>query len=362
MCLSWLPLLLPFLYVAAKTRTEASGIVLAYYLGALWPVMSSARSFFGTHFTTLLPPALLAGGTIFGAFTWIAFYNRRFPAISAVAALALLSVPPLSLVTLAYPLIAAGAWFPGTHWLGLALPVIALIAAWRIRPLVAVIALGLIAGGVHAAHRSPPADPSVVCVNTRFGGSTSEQQTPDVMLAQAKFIQDVALSHPGAIVIFPEGTVQFWSRATDELWKSELERMAAQKTTLLLGAAVPIPNTQANYNMLIARGAGRHLAYVERVPIPLGMWQPGRRDIGFPLQLSAPATILVNGKRAAVLMCYEQLLAWPALQSLAQHPVMLIAPSNDYWAARTRIPHIQHEAAQNWADLWGIPLYEARNE
>ncbi len=54
--------------------------------------------------------------------------------------------------------------------------------------------------------------------------------------------------------------------------------------------------------------------------------------------------------------------AGPTLQSLAHHPEMLIAPSNDCWAAKTRTPNIQHEAAQNWADLWGISFYEARNE
>ena len=41
---------------------------------------------------------------------------------------------------------------------------------------------------------------------------------------------------------------------------------------------------------------------------------------------------------------------------------MLLAPSNDYWASKTPIQAIQHEAAKDWADLWDIPLYEARNE
>jgi hypothetical protein len=40
---------------------------------------------------------------------------------------------------------------------------------------------------------------------------------------------------------------------------------------------------------------------------------------------------------------------------------MLLAPSNVYWATNTLIPEIQHVAAQDWADLWAIPLYEAIN-
>jgi hypothetical protein len=46
---------------------------------------------------------------------------------------------------------------------------------------------------------------------------------------------------------------------------------------------------------------------------------------------------------------------------MARGPEMLIAPSNLYWARNTSIPAIQHLAAQDWADLWAIPLYEARN-
>jgi hypothetical protein len=40
---------------------------------------------------------------------------------------------------------------------------------------------------------------------------------------------------------------------------------------------------------------------------------------------------------------------------------MLFAPSNLYWASGTIIPSVQHVSAQDWADLWAIPLYEASN-
>jgi hypothetical protein len=40
---------------------------------------------------------------------------------------------------------------------------------------------------------------------------------------------------------------------------------------------------------------------------------------------------------------------------------MLLASSNVYWATNTPIPAIQHVAAQDWADLWAIPLFEASN-
>ncbi len=76
---------------------------------------------------------------------------------------------------------------------------------------------------------------------------------------------------------------------------------------------------------------------------------------GFPLSLRFPATIRVWNRRAGVLLCYEQLAFWPAVETMARNPEMLIAPSNLYWARNTSIPAIQHLAAQDWADLWAIP-------
>ncbi|MGA9126513.1 MAG: hypothetical protein WB425_00045 [Terracidiphilus sp.] len=87
----------------------------------------------------------------------------------------------------------------------------------------------------------------------------------------------------------------------------------------------------------------------------------GERRSGFPLMLRFPPTIRVWNHRAGILVCYEQLAFWPAIETLAYNPDMLIAPSNVYWADNTPIPAIQHLAALDWADLWAIPLYEASN-
>ena len=78
--------------------------------------------------------------------------------------------------------------------------------------------------------------------------------------------------------------------------------------------------------------------------------------------LRYPAAIRIWDHRAGVLICYEQLIVWPVLQTLSRHPDMLLAPSNLYWAQGTNIPPIEHVCAQDWADLWAVPLYEAINE
>ena len=182
-----------------------------------------------------------------------------------------------------------------------------------------------------------------------------------MLYQQERLIQTEALAHPDSVVLFPETAVPAWSQSSDYHWRDTLHRLEQQHTTILLGTTVPIPTTEANRNILLTRGFGPHFAYVQRVPVPIAMWHFDEKG-GFPLMLHYPPTIRVLNEHAAVLMCYEQLLVWPALQSLARDPDMLLAPSNDYWASKTPIPSIQHAAAKSWADLWDIPLYEARNE
>ncbi len=97
-------------------------------------------------------------------------------------------------------------------------------------------------------------------------------------------------------------------------------QLKSRHTGLLIGTTIPIANTQANRNVLLSRGYTERLSYVQRVPVPLGMWHFGDRRNGFPLMLRYPATIRIWDRRAGVLICYEQLLVWPALQTLSRNP------------------------------------------
>ena len=333
-----------------------------YYAASTWPVIPGAQSFFQTGHHLGTPIVIWLVLAALGSLPWILFYHRRFLPLSALAALALLALPPLSLVTVAHPLTAAGLWFPGTRWFGLALPLVLIAAHKRLgTPLVfAVLILASLA--VHARFVRPIADPHIVAVNTNFGNAPSgSENSAQAIRRSSTCSQQIALAHPNALVIFPESLIPNWSAAHDARWASTFAQLDSQRTGILIGTTIPIPNTEANRNVLLSRGYTEHLSYVQRVPIPLGMWQLGESRRGFPLSLRFPATIRVWNRRAGVLLCYEQMTFWPAVETMARGPEMLIAPSNLYWARNTSIPAIQHLAAQDWADLWAIPLYEARN-
>jgi hypothetical protein len=356
--LNYFALLYPFLYLHSRRRLDTMSAAF-YYAAATWSVVPASRSFFGTGTNSVEPLLIWFALIALGSAPWIALYSRRFLPLSAIAALVILSVPPLGLVTVTHPLITAGHWFPGTRWFGLALPLLLLVSYRYFGPAVTfaiLLAVSLIA---HARFHHPLTDPRILPVNTHLGAAADPSgltfQTREIAL------QRIALAHPNTLVLFPESVLPGWSFVHESRWADTFAQLKLQHTGLLIGTTVPIPDTEANRNVLLSRGYTERFSYVQRVPVPLGMWHFGNEHDGFPLMLRFPPTIRVWDHRAGVLICYEQLLVWPTLESLARNPDMLLAPSNLYWASGTPIAAIQHVSVQDWADLWAIPLYEASN-
>ena len=358
--LNYLALLYPFLYLHSRRRLDTLSAAF-YYAASTWSVIPASHSFFGADANPVKPLLIWFALIVLSSAPWIAFYNRRFLSLSAIAALVVLGIPPLGLVAVTHPLIPAGHWFPGIRWFGLALPLL-LVASYRYFGTAMTFAILLAASlTAHARFHRPSPDPSILPLNTHFGGIGEGQFGLDSEIREIE-LQRMALVHPNTLVLLPESILPGWSLVREARWADTFAKLKRRHTGILIGTTIPILNTEANRNVLLSRGYTERLSYVQRVPVPLGMWHFGNEhDGGFPLMLHFPSAIRVWNHRAVVLICYEQLLVWPALESLARNPDMLLAPSNLYWAAGTPIPEIQHVSAQDWADLWAIPLYEARN-
>lgn len=358
--LNYFALLFPFVYIQSRRRLDSLCAVF-YYAAATWGIIPGAQGFFQTGHNFILPIAIWAALVALCSIPWVCLYSRRHLPVSAIAALIALALPPLSLVTVAHPLIAAGHWFPGTRWFGLGLGLI-LIATYRrfgtIMTLAVLIAASIV---THARFHRPIPDPHILAVNTHFGGQSSHDHIDSRQELQERTIQQIALAHPDTLLVFPESIIPNWNGMHEARWASVFAQLKRQHTGVLIGTTIPIPNTEANRNVILSRGYTERLSYVQRVPVPLGMWHVGDQRRGFPLMLRFPPTIRIWNRRAGIVVCYEQLAFWPAIEALAHNPDLLLAPSNIYWAANTPIPAIQHVAAQDWADLWAIPLYEASN-
>jgi len=358
--LNFLALLYPFVYLQSRRRMDALSSAL-YYAGATWSVIPGSESFLGTRGNLFLPLLIWVALLAISSTPWIALYNREFLPAATIAATISLSLPPFSLVTVAHPLISVGQWFPGTRWFGLCLPLILILAYRRLGTAFMLAVLVGASLATHARFHRPLQDPRIVAVSTRFGGAATRDIFGFTLQGQEETIQRIGLTHPHTLILFPESIIPTWTPTHEERWAATFAQLKARHTGLLIGTTIPVANTRANRNVLLSRGYTERLSYVQRVPVPLGMWHFGDESNGFPLMLGYPSTIRIWDRRAGVLICYEQLLVWPALQTLSRNPDMLFAPSNLYWASGTIIPSVQHVSAQDWADLWAIPLYEASN-
>ena len=171
-------------------------------------------------------------------------------------------------------------------------------------------------------------------------------------------LQHVAQSSGPKVLVFPEGAVRLWTDATDAFWAPAVSNAGK---TLLIGAGQPIPDSARYYNSVVIVGDHARPAFHQRIPVPGGMWNPFQTQGGAVLNLLGPGTVDVGDQRAAILICYEQLLTWPMLRSAIEKPTLLIAISNEAWTAATTVPRTQHACVRAWARLFGLPVISAIN-
>lgn len=112
--------------------------------------------------------------------------------------------------------------------------------------------------------------------------------------------------------------------------------------------------------MLVSIGDKAGVIFVNRIPIPIGMWNPFQKESAIPAWLENGIQ-KINNQKIAALICYEQLLIWPVLLSVSKHPHLLIGASNHWWANNTSIPRIQRQVLSAWGRLFNIGTVYAEN-
>ena len=356
-----LALLLLVLLSTAMTRRIALTTCVGYYAGATWQILPGAATFFGHHANPVQALSLWASASLLLALPWaILWSSRRVSRLWRMPlALVLLAIPPLGVIGCASPLVAAGLLFPGTAWFGLALTalVCGLLSSYPALGLALALAF---ATPAHLFYRSQPAPPDWRAECTRFGRVGLDTPTPLADYQAAKSIQQIALRSNARVILFPETVVTNWNPGTDLFWKPTIDTLRHQGRTMLVGANVFDSTTLHYFNSIVIRGAEQHPDFVQRVPIPIAMWIPFSKT-GVPMQLGKPGTVIIAGQKAAILICYEQLLVWPVATSFMRHPTLLLGTANDYWAKDTTVPEIQRACLESWARLFRVPLLWAQN-
>lgn len=363
-----LSLLAPLLLYHAQSRLHSYATLFCYYIGASWPLIPGARTFFGARgsifegiLICLSASALLA---IPAALVFAKSHTVRPFAITAVFLLN--AFPPLGIIGWASPFLSAGVLFPGTAWFGV-IGTVALLPLFGRFPVQTATTVALVALTANGFYRAPSPPVGWQAINTQFGGAG--QGDPDFLseFYSSEQIQHTIDQSTAQVLLFPEHVVTQWTEATEAFWRQSLGNLAERHATLIIGAGFPrsrrrhVMGGNSYYNVLIARTDGKQTVYYQRIPVPLAMWKPFSTD-SVPLNLFGRGTISVQNERAAVLICYEQLLVWPFLSSAFERPTILITAANDYWAKRTPIPKIQSASSSSLARLFGLPVLAAVNE
>lgn len=400
---------MPLACLAPGTRKAAFKTALGYYIAGLWPIVPGLDRYIGQSATILIPLAIWVLTAIMLSVPWtIAATSDRFECLwRAPLALLVTVIPPLGIIGLASPLTAAGYLFPGTAWAGIAavalMPGILLSTqpmAFRRRCVVLCFVIGLCIGlaisGRLFRSGDPEPPPGWVAVNTQFGDFS--QRFQDFVAAQ--FIQQKATESSARVLIFPEAVVPWWSEATEAFWRQTLDHCRMRGQILAIGAGLPVSTRTSQHNLqklsdlklydfsaaidaltrmdttpphaiqgkprpepvdntMLVVGA-ESATFYQRVPVPVGMWRPFSR-ISVPLRLTAPGVLAIDHQRVAVLICYEQMLTFPILASMLQHPTVIVGISNTFWVDGTTIPTYQATALRGWARLFRLPYFLAVN-
>lgn len=276
------------------------------------------------------------------------------------AAAALMGLPPFGIVGWAHPLTVAGVLFPGWGWWGLAAAAAGLLAMTTKWWPAASIALGGFWLWSAATWTALPLPEGWAGVDLELGQSLGRNASLERHRELIAVVNRKA-GEGARVVVLPESALGFWTPTVERLWRDEL---LGTSFTVIAGAAVVVNDGYDNV-MVAVSGEGAAVLYRERMPVPVSMWQPwsgwfGERG-GARAHFFANPAVELGGMRIAPLICYEQLILWPVLQSAAQSPAVIVATGNGWWTTGTSIVAIQKASAEALARLFTIPLVTAFN-
>lgn len=273
-----------------------------------------------------------------------------------LAAWALMSVPPFGIVGWASPITAAGVLFPGWGWAGLVATAAGLSAmTTRAWPLAGV------AMGVAFAHSgftwtNPEPPEGWVGIDTTFDYQVAGNHADYAQHMATIALVRRAVETGASTVVLPESALGIWTPTTERLWTRNLADLDA----IVAGGAVVVNESGYDNVMIELTGEGARVLYRERMPVPISMWRPWASG-GASAQFFGDPTGRFAGTSIAPLICYEQLIVWPILQSMLLGPDVIVATGNGWWTGDTNVVPIQRASAKAWAVLFNLPLVIAFN-
>ncbi|MGK9264190.1 conjugal transfer protein TraB [Sinorhizobium meliloti] len=348
-------LVFPVVWSRARGRSMAALVSAGYFLAASRGLPQGVAAFYSSNLWPGLLLRLCASVSFVAVHTvlWTKRPDRR--PVRYLLAAALMAVPPMGITGWAHPLTAAGVLFPGWGWQGLMAITAGLMGlVTRMWPAVAIAFTGFWLWP--AANWTDPTLPEGwqgvdLQMGSSLGRDTSIQRHRDLIAT----VRDRASGGIRSVVL-PESALGFWTPTIERLWVNAL-----QGTDMaVIGGAATIDATGYDNVLVTLSANGGGVLYRERMPVPGSMWQPWRswlgKSDGARAHFFANPTVAIGDHQVAPLICYEQLVVWPILQSMLHDPDLILALGNGWWTKATSIVAIQRASAIAWAKLFAKPL------
>ncbi|MGB7986996.1 MAG: hypothetical protein WCF54_17665 [Terracidiphilus sp.] len=353
-------LLFPALFLLTKTPLERMAVPMGYYGAFLVTIFPGGQVFFGHDFNPIGVFALWVLSCTMLSLPWALLCNNNRRRLFWAVPLAMLIeiFPPFGLFGVGHPLSATGILVPHTAWYGLVSVFLAsgFIAAYPkiFAPIILTLTI------VSAAYvHDKPIPYGWVAVNTRLGPTGDYMQDYHIL----QYVQHTlnTTTKNSRVVVLPESIMQ-WNNTQDLFLASTIHRLNDEHRTAIIGATSLVQGAPERYrNVAIIRGEVNDV-FDQRIPIPVTMWNPIDPTKGVSLNLTGKATApMIDGQRPAIIICYEQMLMIPILESLYARPTVIVGMTNDYWAVHTWVPQMQSSTLKSWGRLFNLPVVNAIN-
>ncbi|MDE3021394.1 MAG: hypothetical protein KGI54_05995 [Pseudomonadota bacterium] len=355
-------ILAPAIILNSQTRIIVFLSAMTYYLAASCGLPHGAEVFF-SHASWIQGYGLWLSCGILNALPWAVFWRKSSSHIlTASISLILLALPPLGVLGWASPLTAAGWIFPGMGIAGLVLTLI-LILLIVLRYWAFIIVMLVVSFFMNSTYQLPIKQG--VAIQTHFNGMasgslnfSSQYWRNQAAIIMAKKAIESQGSHN--VIVLPETTVGTWSVSRRIMWEPVAKMAAAKKDIVAIGAERLRP--VAGYdNDMVLMGGKDYRFFPQRVPVPVSMWHPWSKG-GASSNWFGKGIAQYRHHKIGYLVCYEQILVWPAVITGINNPGIVVGMANDWWARHTSFPSIQAMAFHAWGRLFNWESVESRNE
>lgn len=367
--LAWL-LLLPIGWGLAASRWSSGLLMAGYYLAGARGLPGGTVAFFGDSAPGWWGWAFWAivCGLLTVPFVVLWSANNAARGWRFLLAVGVSVVPPLGLVGWISPLAIAGVVFPGLGWVGLLLG-LGTMAALVVRSPRWIAGLGAIALAANVGARAVDAKvpDGWVGMDTHFSrlSSAGSDDAGQLLAAmrRVEWVKGFAATVPAnSVWVLPETILGPFGGVSEFALMDVEAGLASRDSRVLVGAE--IAQADGRYlNAMVVLGAkdGEGRLAVQGIPVPVSMWKPWASGGAVADVFGHGGIVTVNGQRAGVLICYEQLLTFSVLWAMVSRPDVLVGLANVWWVQEGSIPEIQGQMLRVFGRLFGVGVVEARN-